>query len=245
MICYLDIEHEQALSRPEDLAAHQAHNRDVQRRLEAISGEVCQVVNYRDLTLGWLEASGARALVISGNLTDWSEYDPVDLERLCDLIRAAPAPILGICGGCQLIGMTYGAPQGPIRPLIPGEEDPDAGYGGGYLKEWGFVPVWVVKSDPLFDGLGPEPVFLEAHYWEVRRVPPGFELLASTEVCRVQAIRQVDRPVYGVQFHPEAYIAPGGPDHSWLVDLVYPQGYDKLHPAGRRLLRNFLSLEVV
>ena len=244
MICYLDIEHDVALAHPEDRMAHQAHNLDVQRRLETISGEACQVVDYGDLTFGWLEASGARALIIGGNVTDWSEYDPVDLEQLCDVIRAAPVPILGVCGGCQLIAIAYDVPLGPIRRLHPGEADPDAGYAGGFFKEWGFVPVRVIKSDPLFDGLGSEPVFLEVHYWEVRQVPPGFELLASTDVCRVQAVRQIDEPVYGVQFHPEAYIAPGEPSKSWLVDLVYPEGYDKLHPAGRRLLENFLSLEV-
>ena len=244
MICYLDIEHEVALVRPEERAAHETHNLDVQRRLAAISGTTCRVVDYVDLTLDWLEASGARALVIGGNVTDWSDYDPVDLERLYGIIRAAPMPILGICGGLQLVGMAHDAALGPIRRLEPGEADPDAEYAGGYFKEWGFVPVQVVKAAPLFDGLGAAPVFLEAHYWELRHVPPGFELLASTEVCQVQAIRQVGKPVYGVQFHPEAYILPGEPGRSWLIDLVYPEGYDEPQPAGRRLLANFLELSV-
>ncbi|MGD1993002.1 MAG: gamma-glutamyl-gamma-aminobutyrate hydrolase family protein [Anaerolineae bacterium] len=245
MICYLDIEHEVALTRPEEREAHRAHNLDVRRRLEAASGLPCQVKAYGDLTLDWLKASGAQALVIGGNVTDWSQYDPVVLERLCDVVRAVPVPILGTCGGFQLIGMAHDAPLGPIRRLRPGETDPEAGYAGGYLKEWGFVPVRVVKPDPLFSGLGPQPVFLEAHYWEVRQVPMGFDLLASTEICRVQAIRQVGKPVYGVQFHPEAYIAPEGPHRSWLIDLVYPEGYDAPQPAGRRLLENFFGGWVV
>jgi GMP synthase-like glutamine amidotransferase len=244
VICYLDIEHEVALGNPDDRAAHEAHNLDVQRRLEAISGEACRVVDYVDLTLDGLEASGAQALVIGGNVTDWSEYKPVHLERLCRIVRAAPVPILGICGGLQLIGMAHDAALGPIRRLEPGEGDPDAGYAEGYFKEWGFVPVRIVKADPLFDGLGAAPVFLEAHYWAVREVPPGFELLASTDICRVQAMRQVGKPVYGVQFHPEAYILPGEPGRSWLIDLVYPEGYDEPQPAGRRLLENFLELSV-
>jgi len=36
-------------------------------------------------------------------------------------------------------------------------------------------------------------------------LPPGFTLLASNDVCRIQAIKHESRLVYGVQFHPEAY----------------------------------------
>ena len=43
-----------------------------------------------------------------------------------------------------------------------------------------------------------------AHYCEVKKLPPGFELLASSGHCRIAAVRHRDRPLYGTQFHPEA-----------------------------------------
>jgi GMP synthase (glutamine-hydrolysing) len=54
---------------------------------------------------------------------------------------------------------------------------------------------------------------------ELKRVPPGFTLLASTPACRVQALRHKTLPLRTVQFHPE--------------------GYTDYYPDGKRLLENF------
>lgn len=62
---------------------------------------------------------------------------------------------------------------------------------------------------------------------------------SSTDVCRIQAIKRIGRPVYGAQFHPEAYIVEPADRRSWLIDLVYPKGYNERQPDGRRLLINF------
>ena len=243
MICYVDMEHELAMEDRAERAAHEAHCMDVRQRLALASGDVCVVRHYTSVSKAWVRGSGIQALIIGGNVTDWVEYDEADLHRLYEVIRSAEVPILGICGGCQLIGMAHGVPLGPIRRLEEGEQDPDAGFSAGYYKEWGFVPIHVVEPDPLFDGLGEGPVFLEAHYWEVKEAPTGFELLASSDACRVQAMRRVDRPVYATQFHPEAYTGAGTCNHSWLVNLVYPEGYEgEEHPEGCSLLANFFRL---
>jgi GMP synthase-like glutamine amidotransferase len=235
------MEHQVALQSPEERAVHRSHCADVQRRLEETCGDVCVVQHYTQVTQRWLRASGVRALLLGGNVTDWAEYGEVDLLKMYRIIRSAEWPILGLCGGLQLIAMAHGAPLGPMRRLAEGEQDPNAGYGPGYFKEWGFVPVRVLKPDPLFEGLGEEPVFLAAHYWEVKETPPGFELLASSDVCRVQAIRQVGKSVYGTQFHPEAYVEGEHDRRGWLIDLVYPEGYLGEQTDGRRLLANFLK----
>ena len=239
MICYLDIEHEKALQSAEKRADHQVHCADVKSRLEEISGDVCKVIRYTALTQRWLDELGVRALIIGGNLTDWAEYEEADLFETYQAIRGAGLPILGVCGGCQLIAMAYGAPLGPIRRLGKGEEDSSRGFARGYFKEWGFVPVQILRPDPLFQGLGERSVFLAAHYWEVKEVPAGFELLASSDACRIQAIRQVGKTVYGTQFHPEAYVEVGSGRSSWLVSLVYPEGYAEAQMDGRKLLVNF------
>lgn len=90
------------------------------------------------------------------------------------------------------------------------------------FKEWGFLPVRILKSDPLFDGLGQEPILFEDHCWELKETPPGFEVLASTDACRIQAIRHTGPLVYGTQFHPERYTQE--------------------HADGRKLLANFFKL---
>jgi GMP synthase (glutamine-hydrolysing) len=65
-------------------------------------------------------------------------------------------------------------------------------------------------------------MMLEAHYCEVRELPPGFTLLATNDNCRVQAMRHPERPLYGTQFHPE--------------------GYTDYYADGQQLLRNFFAL---
>lgn len=239
MICYVDIEHEKALQSLEKQAVHQVQCADVKRRLEEISGEVCLVRHYKYVTRKWLNEAEIRALIISGNATDWAEYDEADLLEMYHIIRSAELPILGLCGGYQLIVMAHGAPLGFIRRLEEGEKDPYKDFAPGYFKEWGFVPVCVLKPDSLFDSLGREPVFLAAHYWEVKETPPGFELLASSDACRIQAIKRVGKLVYGAQFHPEAYTEGKTDNRSWLVDLVYPEGYPEEQMDGRKLLVNF------
>jgi len=195
---------------------------DVKLRLEEISSQPCLVQRYLRLTRQRLSDWGIRALVISGNVADWAEYGEADLAEMCRIIRAAELPIIGFCGGYQLIAMAHGASLGPMRRLKEGEEDPHPDFAPGYFKEWGFTPVRILKADPLFDGLGEEPVFFEAHYWEVKEAPPAFEVLASTDACRIQAIKRIGKPVYGTQFHPEHYTEE--------------------HPDGRQLLANFFKV---
>lgn len=242
MICYVDIEHEKALQGPEERTAHRDRCEDVRLRLEETSGDICLVRRHERVTQRWLRESKVKAVVISGNVTDWAEYDEADLLRLSRMIRDAELPIIGLCGGCQLIAMAHGAPLGSIRRIEKGEEDPCRDYAPGYFKEWGFVPMRILESDPIFDGLGERPCFLAAHYWEVKDTPAGFKLLASSSSCRVQAIKRIGKPVYGTQFHPEAYTGGGGARRGWLIDLVYPEGYPEAQTDGRKLLVNFFRM---
>ena len=246
MICYVDIEHEKALQNAEKRAVHQAHCTDVKLRLEEISGDACLVQHCKRVTQQWLWELGIKALIISGNTTDWAEYDEADLLKLSRIIRNAGLPIIGFCGGCQLIAMAHGNHHlGPMRRLREGEEDSCEEYAPGYFKEWGFVPMRLLKADPLFDGLEETPRFLAAHYWEIKETPPGFELLASSNSCRIQAIKQTGKQVYGTQFHPEAYTEGQTNRSSCLIDLVYPAGYVEEELDGRRLLVNFFRLSGV
>jgi len=222
MICYVDIEHERILQDPEKRFAHLAQCMDVKLRLEEISGEACLVQRYSHVTRQRLSEWGIQALIISGNVTDWAEYGEADLAEMCHIIRAAELPILGLCGGCQLIAIAHGVPVGPVRRLDNEEEGACPDSAADDFKEWGFLPVRVLKSDPLFDGLGQEPILFEEHCWELKEAPPGFEVLASTDACRIQAIRHTGPLVYGTQFHPERYTQE--------------------HADGRKLLANFFKL---
>ena len=49
------------------------------------------------------------AIVLSGTLRDFDYYQPEILENFAGFIRATRTPVLGICGGHQLIGLSFGA----------------------------------------------------------------------------------------------------------------------------------------
>ena len=218
MIWYVDIEHEKVLADPEREPGFRAIREERAQVCAAAAGQPCEPVLYRQVSWEKARRSGLQAIAISGNVTDWVDYDMDTFKPLFELINSGQYPTIAFCGGHQLVGLLYGARCDAIRRLAPGERDPGE-FAFGWYKELGFMPVRVVKDDPLFEGLGPEPVFLESHYWEVKEVPQGFDLLASTPAVRVQAFKHQRLPLYGTQFHPEAS--------------------DAAHPAGFRLLENF------
>ena len=106
-------------------------------------------------------------------------------------------------------------------------------------------PVEVVEADPILEGLGPSPVFLEVHYCEVKELPAGFQLLASSRDCPIQVMKRLDKPVYGTQFHPEGYTEAPHDRRNSLVNLVYPGGFPEACADGRGLLANFFRIAAI
>jgi GMP synthase (glutamine-hydrolysing) len=209
MICYVDLEHAERgpsmLTEGPHATQRKADLLTVKARFEQLSGEPCHLLHYTQVDRALLGRLEAHAVVISGHSTLIDHYDPRDLAPLVELIRETSTPVLGLCGGHQLIGLTFGAQPAPMGPLAPGERDPKPDLAPGMRKEWGPCRVDVTADDPLFAGLDDTVVVEQRHFWELKSVPPGFVSLAGSEACRVQAIRHAHRPLYGVQFHPEKY----------------------------------------
>jgi GMP synthase (glutamine-hydrolysing) len=205
IVWYVDIEHEKVLKDPERGPDH-FRVRNYRAGVQTIaSAAICDSIHYTEVSGALAAERQVRAIAISGNVTDWEEYDFARFQPLFEIVKAGRIPVIGFCGGHQLLGLMYDAECGPLRKLKPGEQDPEPGFAPGYYKEVGYKPVQVVKEDPLFEGLSKEPVFFESHYWEVKQLPADFELLASTDDCRVQAMKHKRFTIYGTQFHPEAF----------------------------------------
>jgi GMP synthase (glutamine-hydrolysing) len=143
---------------------------------------------------------------------------------LSAIYHEARVPTLGFCAGQQLMAQAYGAEIGPIGMMPPGEIEEHPAFelpefSPVVVQERGFKPVEICRAHPLFEGFDGQAEFFQAHYWDVKEVPNGFEVLARNSVSGIQAMGHRERPLMGVQFHPTIHNAA--------------------FPDGRRLLENF------
>ena len=220
MIAFVDIEHDRLQQFSDRWQTHLARRLEVKYRLEEISGDHCLIMRYHRVNPEVLQALKVRAVLVSGNRTEFQHYDEAVLVGLRAVFREAAQPTIGFCGGFQMMAQTFGVDVGGIDPTESGDMDNDSWR--ERTHEWGFTPVRQTGAHLLFTGLGPEMSFFEAHYWEVKAVPAGFQVFAETDISPIQLLAHDSLPLFGTQFHPEMY--------------------DEDHQDGKRFLENFFEL---
>ena len=138
-----------------------------------------------DTPVAELKKDQIDGLVLSGGAPRVGLADT--LGRCGEYIDNLDVPIVGICAGHQFMARHFGGVAAP----------------GG--SEFGASTITLTEKDPkdLFKGVPPSSTVWESHHDEVSKVPADFEVLASSEKCKVQAMRHRSRPLFGLQFHPE------------------------------------------
>jgi GMP synthase (glutamine-hydrolysing) len=132
-----------------------------------------------------LNDMGADGLVMGGGPQRiGSEVDK--LGNLPNLIKNMKIPMLGMCVSHQLMAIVFGGNSGPAK-----------------LPEYGPVKIFVDDEDDILKGFGKNFTTWEAHNDEVLILPKTFKVLAHSEKCKVQAMRHIKLPIFGIQFHPE------------------------------------------
>lgn len=133
---------------------------------------------------------------------DTLEYDAMILSGSPDLIsrgaysksyveflRYNTIPCLAICYGHQILAKSFGVNIYSLSARVERNEI-----------------VRILKHDPLFKNLPEEISVVESHLEAVDLnglSQAGFELLATSDSCPVEAIKHIEKCLYGVQFHPE------------------------------------------
>jgi len=129
------------------------------------------------------------AVVLSGSEALYSRpEDRLKFRKAIEGTRSLSLPVLGICGGHQLLAMAYG------ENIV---------HMGRVLR--GYYEVEVLVDDPLFDSLDRSILVAESHQEMVERVPKGFSHLAKSRDTPIEAMKSENGIAYGVQFHPQRH----------------------------------------
>jgi GMP synthase (glutamine-hydrolysing) len=102
-------------------------------------------------------------------------------------------PVLGICYGMQLMSHLLGGVVAGIN-----------------RKEYGRSDLSIISRSPLFSNLPENFRVWMSHGDSVKEMPPGFQKLATSGDCPISAMGNVEKNLYGVQFHPEVHHTENG-----------------------------------
>lgn len=158
----------------------------------------CEIIPYHQT---FEFEPGLKGIILSGSPFSVNEENAPDVA-VENFIRQVP--VLGVCYGAQLTAKRFG---GVVAKSNKRE------YGRALLRR--------SKDDVLLNDIASISQVWMSHSDTIRELPPGFELLATTDSIPVAAFKKNgagSMALYGVQFHPEVY-------HS---------------TEGKKILRNFL-----
>lgn len=115
-------------------------------------------------------------------------------------------PVLGICLGHQAIGQYFGA------SLVKGKKPVH-----GKISE-----VFQVQSHLMMDGLPSSFKVTRYHSLQLADVPPALDVILTSQQGEIMAVAHKSLPLFGVQYHPEAYLTEYGLEliSNWLRFFV-------------------------
>lgn len=162
----------------------------ISRRVRELGvyGEIvaCTSVNGSTIT------SDVKGIILSGGPN--SVYDS-GAPSLPEEIVASSLPLLGICYGMQLLNRALGGD-------VAGHEK----------REYGKTEIKVLSAQGLFEDfeVGESFTVWMSHGDQIKRLAEGFEAMAASDQCPYVAIQHREKPLFGLQFHPEVFHTENG-----------------------------------
>ena len=163
-------------------------------------GAETHVVRNDEISVGQALSMNAKAVLLSpGPCT------PNEAGICLDLIEKAPdeLPMLGICLGMQAMGQAFGGKVIQAKEIMHGKTSP-------------------VHHDQtgLFENLDSPFEATRYHSLAVERetLPDVLKINGWTEDGEIMGLRHADRPVHGLQFHPESIASENG--HALIANFL-------------------------
>jgi len=163
-------------------------------------GAETHVVRNDDLTVDEAWALKPEAILLSPGPC------APDQAGIClPLLNTAPddMPVLGVCLGHQAIGQAFGGDVIRAKTLMHGKTSPITHDGRG-----------------LFKGLPSPFTATRYHSLAISRatLPNTLDVTAWTEDGEIMGVQHHDRPIHGVQFHPESIATEHG--HALIANFL-------------------------
>jgi GMP synthase-like glutamine amidotransferase len=203
-----------------------------------------KVFHLSEVTTESIEEYAPDAVVLSGTLRDFDLYAPDMLDRFRRFVVDTTIPVLGICGGHQLVGLSFGVEVVTLDWKEPSERRDNR------INEYQYRFVKVVREDPIFAGIDDRNGDSSPHVrgrqrilrvWQnhglmIDRLPEGFVTLATGYLCPIQMMvrRTPEQLIYTVQFHIEKSFEDWGKPRSFWDHSVESRD-------GRLIFENFLA----
>jgi anthranilate synthase component 2 len=120
--------------------------------------------------------------------------NPKDIGTCLDIIRESGVPLLGVCLGHQAIGVAFGgevshSPTGPVH---------------------GKTALITHNGNSIYQGLPNPLVGGRYHSLAITKLPRELEVTARTADGIIMGVKHKERPIFGLQFHPESVLTPQG-----------------------------------
>jgi GMP synthase (glutamine-hydrolysing) len=162
----------------------------------------CEIQPF-DLPLDAVKRLAPEGIILSGGPASVYAADaPQPAPAVLELLKTGTPPVLGICYGMNVLNRAFGGEV--VRAA---------------RKEFGPADIRITRFDPLLALGGRSTRVWMSHGDQMTSIPDEFDALAASDNSPYAAFRHRERPIYGLQFHPEV-------THS--VD-------------GREILRNFVT----
>ena len=157
----------------------------------------CEILPFNQKTETY-KHKNLKGIILSGGPASVFDQDAPFCERG---VLELGIPVLGICYGLQLIGKMFG---GKLE--------------GSKKREYGKAIIRIDSHEDLFSEVKDQTTVWMSHGDHLSALPKGFDVLAHTENIPFAAIRNKEKRIFALQFHPE---------------VVHTQ-------EGKEMIRNFI-----
>ena len=161
----------------------------IARRIREV-GVYCEIMPWDT------DTSDIRAFVPSGIILSGGpeSVTATDSPRAPDVVFALDVPLLGICYGMQTMAAQLGG-------VVEGSDTSEFGY--AQIRRTSPGGLFADLADQTDDSKRQLLDVWMSHGDKVSQLPPDFERIAETDSCPIAGMAHVDKPWFGIQFHPE------------------------------------------